>query len=398
VSVGGRSTAGGGSLRPGGIEPLAAALAHASAAAEPLRIAGRGTKLGWGAVSRLPGRRVQTAALDRTGAIDEGSLSATFEAGVPLAHAHAELAKRGLMLALDPPLGAGDRAGATVGGTFATADTGPLSHRHGSAAEQLLALTVATGDGRLLRAVRGDLAVEVPGPAVQIAGPELIPLQVGAYGTLGVIASVTVRLHRLPIQSATAFGVTGVPDALRAAGAALDRAHGDLDGLDFAWRAGRGGLLARCAGADSDARASAAAELMRRHGLEDVSVRNDDNALWARQRAGQRARTGTIVRVSAPPPALPELLELSDRLGATAVGRVVALTAYLTLEVNRVAPLRAALPSGASAIVLDLPSAAQGAVDPWGPIAPPLLAQMRTLKQQFDPAGVCNPGIFAGGI
>lgn len=391
-------TAGGGSLRPGGPEQLAGVLAQASAAAAPLRIAGRGTKLGWGAVSRLPGRRVQTVALDHAATIDLESLSATFEAGVPLAQAHAELAKHGLMLALDPPLGAGDRAGATIGGTFATADTGPLSHRHGSAAEQVLALTVATGDGRLLRAARGDLAAAAPEPAVQIAGPELIPLQVGAYGTLGAIVAVTVRLHELPAQSATAFGVTGAPAVLRAAAVALDREQGDLDGLDFAWRAGRGGLLARCATTDSEGRASAAAELMRAHGLEEVSVRTDDNALWARQRAGQRARTGTVVRVAVPAPALPQLLALSDRLGATAVGRAAVATAYLTLDVNRVGPLRAALPSGASAVVLDLPSAAQGAVDPWGPLAPPLLAQMRVLKQQYDPAGVCNPGIFAGGI
>ena len=156
MSAGGRA-AGGASLRPGGAEQLAAVLAQAYAADEPLRLTGRGTKLGWGAVSRLPSRRVQTSALDRSLSIDAESLSATFEAGVPLAHAHAELAKSGLMMALDPPLGAGDRAGATIGGTFATADTGPLSHRYGGAVEQVLALTVATGDGRLLTAARADV-------------------------------------------------------------------------------------------------------------------------------------------------------------------------------------------------------------------------------------------------
>ena len=129
-----------------------------------------------------------------------------------------------------------------------------------------------------------------------------------------------------------------------------------------------------------------------------MSVRTDDNALWARQRAGQRSRAATVVRVSIPPPGLPELLALSDSLGATAVGRAAVATAYLTLEVNRVAPLRSRLSPGASAVVLDLPSAAQGAVDPWGPIATPLLTQMRAVKQRFDPGGICNPGIFVGGI
>ena len=38
----------------------------------------------------------------------------------------------GQMLALDPPLGASIRADATIGGVFATADSGPLRHRYGA--------------------------------------------------------------------------------------------------------------------------------------------------------------------------------------------------------------------------------------------------------------------------
>lgn len=353
---------------------------------QALRITGRGTKLGWGAVNRAPQRRLLTAGLERTLAIDLDAATATLEAGVPLARAQSELARAGLMLALDPPLGTGGQGTATLGGVLATGDTGPLSHRHGGGADQVLALTVLTGDGQVVEVARDEPS-----------GAELIALQIGAYGTLGVIVNVTVRLQPLPAQSATAFGATSDPAALYAAAAALDRSRGDLDGLDFAWRAGRGGLLARCGGDDCHERAAAVATAMRTHGLEDASVRADDNTLWARQRAGQRARNGAAVRVSAPPAALPELLALSDD-GATAVGRAALTTAYLALDVNKVAPLRAGLPAGASAVVLDLPAPARGAIDLWGPISPPLLARMRALKARFDPDGVCNPGIFAGGI
>ena len=48
--------------------------------------------------------------------------------------------------------------------------------------------------------------------------------------------------------------------------------------------------------------------------------------------------------------------------------------------------------------VLDLPVASRGAIDPWAATEGPELELMRRLKRRFDPAGVCNPGIFVGRI
>jgi hypothetical protein len=48
--------------------------------------------------------------------------------------------------------------------------------------------------------------------------------------------------------------------------------------------------------------------------------------------------------------------------------------------------------------VTDLPGPARGAVDPWGPVDDGALMLMRELKQRFDPASACNPGVFIGGI
>ena len=47
--------------------------------------------------------------------------------------------------------------------------------------------------------------------------------------------------------------------------------------------------------------------------------------------------------------------------------------------------------------VLDAPDEVRDKVDVWGP-DPSALALMRRLKGRFDPAGVCNPGLFVGGI
>jgi glycolate oxidase FAD binding subunit len=47
-------------------------------------------------------------------------------------------------------------------------------------------------------------------------------------------------------------------------------------------------------------------------------------------------------------------------------------------------------------VVLDAPGDVRAAVDVWGPSEP--LGLMRRLKERFDPAGACNPGVFVGGI
>ncbi|HEX2148698.1 MAG TPA: hypothetical protein VHI31_00780, partial [Actinomycetota bacterium] len=49
-------------------------------------------------------------------------------------------------------------------------------------------------------------------------------------------------------------------------------------------------------------------------------------------------------------------------------------------------------------VVLDAPADLRQEIDVWGGQPEPLLALMRRVKERFDPAGVCNRGIFVGGI
>jgi glycolate oxidase FAD binding subunit len=55
-------------------------------------------------------------------------------------------------------------------------------------------------------------------------------------------------------------------------------------------------------------------------------------------------------------------------------------------------------PVEGSVVVEDASAALRGAVDPWGPVAPDVLALMRAVKQQFDPDGILNSGRFVGGL
>ena len=374
-------------VTPRTFEAAAAALAGAAAAGDRLRVIGAGTKAGWGASGPSPAVELRTVGLDRTVEHNVGDLTAIFEAGVPLARVQSELAAEGQMLAIDAPLGAGERVEATIGGMFATNDCGPLRHRYGLPRDLILGITVALSDGTIARA--GGKVIK------NVAGYDLAKLFTGSFGTLGVILSVSVRLHPLPQTSATAFGAAVDPQRLHAAAITLARAPLELEALDVAWRAGRGGLLAQVAGAEATRRGERVATLMREAGLDAVDVTTDDAGLWARQRAGQRSADAAIVRVAAAPSALSGVLRAADTTDATLVGRAAFGTSYLEVEPSRLGALRAALPPHHAATVLDHPG---GVDDPWESQESPATDLMRAVKARFDPAGICNPGRFVAGI
>jgi glycolate oxidase FAD binding subunit len=118
-------------------QAFAAALAESGSA----RVRGGGTKLAWGASAPDPERWLSTAGLSEVREHNAGDLTAVLEAGVPLAAAQGRFAAAEQMLALDPPLGAGEAA--TVGGVVATGDSGPLRHRYGAARDLVVGITVA---------------------------------------------------------------------------------------------------------------------------------------------------------------------------------------------------------------------------------------------------------------
>ncbi|MGH9041629.1 MAG: FAD-linked oxidase C-terminal domain-containing protein, partial [Acidimicrobiia bacterium] len=51
----------------------------------------------------------------------------------------------------------------------------------------------------------------------------------------------------------------------------------------------------------------------------------------------------------------------------------------------------------APVVVTDASTEVRGKLDPWGGEIGPV-ALMRRVKERFDPAGVCAPGVFVGGI
>jgi glycolate oxidase FAD binding subunit len=376
-------------LHPPGFEAAASVLAGAAAGGEMVRIAGGKTKLHWGAQAAEPDVELHTTALDQIVEHNAGDFTAVLQSGVPLARAQLELAREGQMVALDPWLGQMHQA--TIGGIVATGDSGPLSHRYGTPRDLILGMTVALSDGTVARS--GGKVIK------NVAGYDLAKLFCGSFGTLGLVLSVNLRLHPLPPATVTAIGFSGEPAALAAAARELAAAPLELEALDVCWSKDGGRILARCAGKQPARRGERATAAMRAAGIERTDVVPEDRELWDEQRAGQRSVRAALVRIAARPSQLASVLGAARSCGGRLVGRAALGSSFIEVDPAAVPALRGQLPSGVVSIVLDAPAASVEELDRWGE-APgeTTLELMRRIKARFDPAGVCNPGIFVGGI
>ena len=368
---------------PAGPDEAAALLREAGAGGSAVRIVGGGTKLVWG---RPVAASVELSTSEMAGVLAHhaADLTAILRAGTLLAEAQATFRAAGQMLALDPPNPGG---AATVGGVVAAGDSGPLRHRYGAARDLVLGIQVALSDGTIARA--GGRVIK------NVAGYDLGKLFAGSFGTLGLVTEVVVRLHPLPAARATAVGRTDDPNALQRAAVAIGSAPFELEAFDVRVDAEGCALLARVAGAAARERVDRVAAAMREAGL-DTSVDADDESLWEEQRNRQRGEL--VVRVSSVRGEIVRVARAALVAGGEMVGRASLGVFWLRLPASggaeAVGEVRRAL-APRPCVVLDAPADLRRAVNPWGPIEAEAL--MRRVKDRFDPAHVCNPGLFAEG-
>src|SRR5215831_253768 len=177
-------------LRPVSTAEVREIVGDAIAHRTPLRIVGRGTWLDAG----RPVEATRQVSLDGlTGIVDytPGDLTLTAHAGTTLAEIARATAEHGQWLALAPW---GGDAG-SLGATAATATAGPMSGALGTARDIVIGIEAVAGSGDVVRG--GGRVVK------NVAGFDLTRLMVGAWGTLGILTEVSVRLRGLPEQEVT---------------------------------------------------------------------------------------------------------------------------------------------------------------------------------------------------
>lgn len=151
----------------------------ASCAARPV---GSGTKLHYGPA--VSGPTVSLRSLARITSYEPGDLVVCAQAGMRLADLQAELAKHNQWLPIDPPF-----ADATLGGILATNSSGPRRFGYGTIRDHLLGLRVV-GPGGVTRS--GGRVVK------NVTGYDLHKLHVGAFGTLGIVTELNLKVRPRP--------------------------------------------------------------------------------------------------------------------------------------------------------------------------------------------------------
>lgn len=377
-------------IRPESLEEAASIMRELGEAGRSLDIQGGATKRGW-----MPARgevTLDTGGLDRVVEHNVGDFTAVLQAGVPFAHAQAQFARAGQMLALDPPLSPdGTDPRATIGGVVASADSGPLRHRYGGVRDLVLGVTVVLSDGTVAKA--GGRVIK------NVAGYDLGKLFAGSFGTLGLIATVAVRLHPRAQSTATVRASGDDPASLAAAAGRLAALPLEADCLDLTWAQDEGALLVRFSGSTATQRANETVARLRDLGLDAAAVLDDDQAAWAQQRAAQREPGGIVVKLAGTTGEMVDVLNAARSLGARVVSRPALGLAWVAWAgtdgaAQRIAQLRAAVPG----VELTLQDGTDAMSDRWPAPAPAALAVMERIKARFDPAHICSPGAFVGGI
>jgi glycolate oxidase FAD binding subunit len=393
---------------PGDIEQVSRLLALASTDGLAVTPRGSGAAIDLGNPPRRLDLVLDCRRLDRLLEYVPEDLVASVQAGASLASLGARLGQHRQQLAIDPTGG----ASRTLGGVLATNASGPLRFRYGTARDLLLGVRFVQADGTVTWG--GAKVVK------SVTGYDVPKLIVGALGTLGVIGEVTLRLHPVPPASGgwlfgfeTETSAAGFVKGILASTLQPDRVSLLNDGA--LRRSGQ--PVSRLAVAVS---VSSVPEAVASHGksLEKLAGEHGVRSVTSGEGLGQGlspALDGPLAlrlacEISRLVPWLGQLEARVARLG----GRIVAVgeagSGVLRAAVGEarldgafdgqvLTPLRDELAREGGSLVLErAPLELKKQLDVWGPVAQDQLEIMRRLKQEFDPAGILNPGRFVGGI
>jgi glycolate oxidase FAD binding subunit len=388
-------------IEPGSADEIARMLKTASSAGLQVIPRGGATKMDWGNPPRGGDLILSTRRMNRIVEHAWGDMTATVEAGCPLQQLQQTLAEHGQRLALDPPW----PEKATIGGILATNDSGPLRIRYGSLRDLIIGITLVLADGTLAKS--GGKVVK------NVAGYDLPKLATGSLGSLGIITQAIFRLHPIPRESQTlsfsapdnaamnALVLAILDSQLVPTGVQVRAASSSQPEIDLRFE----GTAAGC-----EAQVDRAMRLAsdRRQLEAQADVWNTPAALWG------GVEPSVVCKFTVLPASMgtffdkvrevAEQAHLRWRLVAQAVG-----VGWLRLEKegdgaapdvfpNAIAELRQGLEArGGSLVVLRCPLVVKSELDVWGSPGD-ALPVMKSIKEQFDPAGVLNPGRFVGGI
>lgn len=339
-------------LAPKTVRDVESILRYCSERDLVVQVWGGGTHSGYG----RPPKPDFVMSMENLGEIEvwePDDLTIVVGAGARVGMIEGELAERNQTLVMP------ERPGnATIGGVIAAGVSGLRRGRLYGTRERVLEVTMVTGDGRLVRS--GGRVVK------NVTGYDLHRLAVGAFGALGVITSVCIKLWPTPGGAAT---VT-VDDLESARTIVRPLAVLEIDGLVMVFLQGT--------------EAEVESQVVRLGGsaTSGLAWPDDPDGDWRWSLRVPPALTSTAIS------------KLPDGWASLAIHGVGEIRAGSSAA-EGAAELRAWAEANGGHLVVTQGNAE--IFDPWGN-PPPGLELQRRLVAEFDPRRILNPGRLPGGV
>jgi glycolate oxidase FAD binding subunit len=401
-------------LKPETVDGVLEVIAWAAGERKPLEVRGRGTKAGIGRPVQAD-YTLDLSALTGVTLYEPDELVLSARAGTPLSEIEALLSENDQQLEFEPMdyglIYASDTGDGTIGGVLAANLSGPRRLKAGAARDHILGVNAVSGRGERFKS--GGRVVK------NVTGYDLSKGLAGSWGTLAAITDVTFKVLPRAETAATVL-VTGLDD--RKAVAVMCAAMGSSCEVSAAAHlpAGAAGMiseLATAGGAVTVLRLEGFGPSVayRKKALIDVIAGAGDIAelgaeastsLWRAIRDAAPLAKGAspLWRISVAPTAGPAVLAALSPLSLRHFYDWSGGLIWLAVDDDGAEDagaelIRAAVASsgGGHATLVRGSAALRDAIPPFQPQAPALAALSKRLKDNFDPAGILNPGRMAAG-
>lgn len=404
-------------LKPETVDQVREAVAWAAAEETPLELVGGGSKR----VIGRPGNAAHTLDLSALSGItlyEPEELVLAAGPGTPMSDIQAALAERDQELAFEPPdygplLGQAEGAG-TLGGVIACNLAGPRRIKAGAARDHFLGFSAISGRGEEFKS--GGRVVK------NVTGYDLCKVMAGAWGTLGAMTHVTVKV--LPAGEKTrtvlVFGCDGeaatavMTQALQSpyevsAAAWLPQEIAGRSGVGYVRDAGRSVAAIRIEGPGPSVayRCEALRKQLASFGETEELHGHNSSAFWREVRDvkpfSASGDSRVVWKISVPPQSgAPLAVNFSEALDGEAFldwgGGLIWLAVPDSNDAGQDVIRSAIVESGGHATLIRAPAELRTTIPVFQPQDPGLARLSQRLKEGFDPRGVLNPGRMYAGV